>query len=265
MAGSMRYRIRVGEPGSDSIKRFAAAMTRIQAIRDNRGFGHIAGFHGAPGWFCWHHQFSRRTDDRAQLFLPWHRAYLHRLELALNDGESGDGVALPWWDWTRTRGVPDAYAAARIDGSGNPLRGFRIDLGPPVNIRRTTQRSPGNPLWLPTSTELNASLNESDWSAFSDNLQNLHDRVHGWVGGDMGDVTTAGFDPIFYAHHCMIDRAWYLWQVRHGVNNIPSTLLDFVLDPFSVTVRDVLDTRALGYEYADQVQPLPPANVVVVG
>jgi tyrosinase len=48
----------------------------------------------------------------------------------------------------------------------------------------------------------------------------------------------------------MIDRLWYLWQIRHGVNNIPPDLLSMVLQPFSLTVRDVLDINALGYEYA---------------
>ena len=41
-----------------------------------------------------------------------------------------------------------------------------------------------------------------------------HDRVHGYVGGSMGQVPTAAFDPIFWSHHSMVDRIWYLWQNR---------------------------------------------------
>jgi tyrosinase len=48
----------------------------------------------------------------------------------------------------------------------------------------------------------------------------------------------------------MIDRLWYLWQIKHGVNNIPPNLLPMVLQPFTLTVRDVLSINALGYEYA---------------
>ncbi len=48
----------------------------------------------------------------------------------------------------------------------------------------------------------------------------------------------------------MIDRLWYLWQLRHGVNNIPAEYLGKVLAPFELTVRHVLDVRSLGYEYA---------------
>jgi len=29
---------------------------RMMEISDNRGYNYIAGFHGVPGWYCWHHQ-----------------------------------------------------------------------------------------------------------------------------------------------------------------------------------------------------------------
>ena len=37
------------------------------------------------------------------------------------------------------------------------------------------------------------------------NLELHHDEVHDWVGGDMGDVPRAAFDPAFYMHHAYID------------------------------------------------------------
>jgi tyrosinase len=66
----------------------------------------------------------------------------------------------------------------------------------------------------------------------------------------MSDPTTAAFDPIFFAHHCMVDRIWYLWQVEHGSGAVPQDLLDLELRPFGKRVKDVLDTQALGYDYA---------------
>ena len=57
----------------------------------------------------------------------------------------------------------------------------------------------------------------------------------------MSDVTAAAFDPIFFAHHCMVDRLWYLWQVRHGNGGVPGDLLDLPLEPFGKTTREVLD------------------------
>lgn len=261
MSGSMKYRLRVGAPDSGDIKRLAAAMRQLQAIGDNRGFAAIAGHHGAPDGLCWHHQFNPHSWVRAQLFLPWHRAYLHKLEQALQD--QNDEVSLPWWDWTSEPGIPDSYKVAKIDGSDNPLRRFKMNIAEPnLRVNRFTQRRPGaDPRFqLPTAQEIDAALADSDWSSFSDRLQDLHDHVHVWVGGDMASIDTAAYDPVFYAHHSMIDRVWYLWQIEHGLTNIPSQLLDMVLDPFAVTVRDTIDTRALGYEYADStivIQPQP--------
>jgi tyrosinase len=36
------------------------------------------------------------------------------------------------------------------------------------------------------------------------------------ANGDMGENDTAAFDPIFYFHHCFVDRVFWLWQKRHG-------------------------------------------------
>lgn len=286
MAGSMAYRLPVGAPAAPEMVTFRAVMRASEGITDNRGYNFIAGFHGAPFWFCWHHQFNPRVPTRSQLFLPWHRAYLWWLEQSLRDIEDGmagngagngneagngngngngnngepadtggthDGVALPWWDWTADRNIPEAYADEEADGGPNPLFGTRAlvpNADPPID--QFTQRRPGaNPrVRLPTVDAVNRLLDEQDWSSFSDLLEDMHDSVHVWVGGDMMNVTTAAYDPIFFAHHCMIDRIWYLWQVRHGSGGIPVALLDLELIPFGKRFRDVLDVQSLGYEYA---------------
>ena len=255
MAGSMVYRLRVDATNLPHMTTFRTSMAALQSRLDNRGFNHIAGFHGAPGWYCWHHQNNPRTSLQARLFLPWHRAYLWWLEQAMRDID--DSVALPWWDWTRDRQIPDAYHAGSVDGQPNPLRRFRMRIPATSNnpaINRNTRRAPGsNPFGrLPTAQEIDEVLEQPDWASFSDALQNLHDLVHVWIAADMSDPTTAGFDPIFHAHHCMIDRVWYLWQIEWGNGGIPSGLLSLPLQPFGKTVEDVLDAQTLGYEYAAQ-------------
>src|SRR5256885_9684558 len=99
MAGSMVYRLRVADAAAPHMVRFRDAMVRAEATSDNRGYNFIAGFHGAPGWYCWHHQQSRRTPTQARLFLPWHRAYLWHLEQTLQQLTGDMQVALPWWDY----------------------------------------------------------------------------------------------------------------------------------------------------------------------
>jgi tyrosinase len=252
MAGSMVYRLRVVGAQARHMVAFREGMAAIQAIGDNRGFNYIAGFHGAPGGYCWHHQKSSKTPTPARLFLPWHRAYLWWLEQALLDQR--DGAALPWWDWTRDRDIPAAYRVRRIGNVPNPLFSFRARVPtatPPINHMTTRQPGPDPFDALPTADDVADLLDDSDFASFSDRLEDFHDGVHGWMGGDMGRVATAAFDPIFWAHHCQIDRIWYLWQVRYGLNRIPRGLLDLPLVPFGKRVRDVLDVQQLGYEYAD--------------
>lgn len=239
------------------------AYRNAQQIMDNRGYNYHAGLHGIPNWYCWHHERTRGSTVNAKLFLPWHRAYLLHFEKAVRDqAPPNSKVGLPWWDWTsgtsRVTFVPQAFSVPTADGQPNPLfsaRVFAPTANPPIN--RMTRRFPRNPSVLPTPTAVNAVLNLTQFNDFELQLENFHDNIHGWtggnngtVGGDMASVATAAWDPVFWSHHCMIDRLWYLWQIRHGVNNIPPDLLPMVLQPFPLTVRDVLSINALGYEYA---------------
>jgi tyrosinase len=45
------------------------------------------------------------------------------------------------------------------------------------------------------------------------------DSVIPGANGDMGENDTAGLDPIFYFHHCFVDRVFWLWQKRHGATD----------------------------------------------
>ena len=260
MAGSMVYRLQVAGVDVQHMLRFRKALAQAEATSDNRGYNFIAGYHGAPGWYCWHHQASRRVAVQARLFLPWHRAYLSHLELTLQQLVGDMQVSLPWWDWTVDRQVPAAYAAPEVEGAPNPLyRTHVVVTSANPQIDRDTERDPGgNPqAQLPTANDINGLLDTTDWASFSDFLENFHDSVHAWVGGDMDDVTTAAYDPIFFAHHCMIDRVWAMWQDRHGNGNFPADLLDLPLQPFGKVVRDVLSVQALGYEYAATATEVP--------
>jgi|GEM_PF-532616 len=110
----------------------------------------------------------------------------------------------------------------------------------------------------------------------------MHDRMHLWVGGNMGDVSASPNDPIFFLHHCNIDRLWAMWQIDghagsafypaagrslgHNLNDLmwpwvgtatgyssgnaqPGIVLpDFTVQP-AIHPADRLDHRALGYCY----------------
>ncbi len=73
--------------------------------------------------------------------------------------------------------------------------------------------------------------------------QNKDNPPYGW----MTDNRVTAFDPLFWAHHSNVDRVWADWQVTHP-NGQPE-VLDGVLAPWTLTVKEALSTRKLGYEY----------------
>ncbi len=46
----------------------------------------------------------------------------------------------------------------------------------------------------------------------------MHNRVHGWISGDMA-LGHSPNDPVFFLHHCNVDRIWAYWQSREGATN----------------------------------------------
>ena len=197
-------------------------------------------------------------------------------------------LGLPWWDWTsdesHQEGIPTVYRQAEVDGRPNPLASARVPVGTdstaigvwsdstlqtvrdvlPGALAETgspqTQRDPEPPNELPKYGPVGELENVEDiltastFEDFSNRLESgPHNTVHGWVGGAMSAVPTSAFDPIFWSHHAMIDRLWYIWQNRSHGQNPPQRILDRVLAPFPMTVAHTLDISVLGYEYAVQV------------
>jgi tyrosinase len=131
---------------------------------------------------------------------------------------------------------------------------------PPIDVPPNTERQPSAPAALPSRNEVAAVLERGDFLDFTAAVEALHDRVHGWVGGHMGIIAFAAFDPIFWAHHSMIDRLWRIWQLQHPGALPPSAILDQALPPFRMTVRQTLDNTALGYDYAASTSSAPAAK-----
>jgi tyrosinase len=94
----------------------------------------------------------------------------------------------------------------------------------------------------PNYTVFSNTSSAAQWNANAPRvvpLESPHNKIHLAVGGydvrtgpnagdfspiagangDMGENDTAGLDPIFYFHHCFIDRVFWLWQKRHGATD----------------------------------------------
>jgi tyrosinase len=264
----LRYRKSVTSLTADEVSALRSALRSMLARRDDRGFEYWAGIHGLPlPISCWHGSL---------LFLPWHRAYLYYFEQYLLDVmPEGAPVSLPWWDWSTQAGIPPSYADGQLpDGTANPLAGapvsgipddqFTEENLPKVarTFRRPGPAGPGHgPAGLPNGHDVSAALALQRFDDFSAQVEDLHNRVHVWVGGTMSEIPLAAFDPVFWAHHTMIDRLWALWQQAHPGAGVGSVPLDHPLGPFpTLTVAQTLSITALGYEYAASASSAAPGT-----
>ncbi|MEM1004162.1 MAG: tyrosinase family protein [Pseudomonadota bacterium] len=173
-------------------------------------------------------------------FLPWHRGYLFAMEAILADWIADQGGpsdwALPYWNYLdstnpNARDIPQEFLDATLpDGTPNPLsqalRGPATRLGPQLWIGRdislAAQTSETVYTAIPGTLGYGGPI--SGYAQFGNsagaNEGNPHNLVHVMVGGDtspqpagwMFDPNFAALDPIFWVHHCNVDRLWEAWM-----------------------------------------------------
>lgn len=230
---------------------------------DERGYQWIAGVHGFPvPVYCQHGNIN---------FPTWHRAYIYEFELRLQ--EQVESVMLPYWDWTSEEtaehGMPDALTAETyVDLNTGETKPNPLYSAYSQATGQQTQRFPG-PLseFQILQQQVAVAQMRTTYSSYSPALEQPHGGLHVWVGGDMGQVPYASYDPIFWIHHCNVDRLWWEWQQVNGNATVPQAQRDFVCSPFSYTGEDTLDAAAFGYTYADsenfvmasEAEPTPEA------
>ena len=95
-------------------------------------------------------------------------------------------------------------------------RGYRPGIAGPSIIRNIMRSSS---LVVPFSGSTNSDDQRED-STTGQLEGGPHNGVHGTIGGIMGTYLSP-LDPIFWLHHCNIDRLWASWAVLHG-NAVPS-------------------------------------------
>ena len=201
-------------------------------------------------------------------FLPWHRLYLHYFERILRAASGDPGLTLPYWNYSQAGGAaiplgfrwPADTGNALYNGNRNRFEGGGFQ--PSININR------GDPL-PPNYTDIRPAMSAFGYDRFSDVLeQGVHGNVHVGVGGrdqfgvggDMSGFNTAALDPIFWLHHCNVDRLWSRWLDSSGNNNPASnawrdrqfSFYDENGQRVQRFVADAADTRTLGYTYDDE-------------
>jgi tyrosinase len=161
------------------------------------------------------------------LFLPWHRAYLIQFERICRKLSGMQDFALPYWDWSTSPKIPAAYFEA-----GSPLSHLRGATASSV----ADAGSVGPAVLTPILNDANFLTFASGAIAATDGQRTAsvqgplesspHNHIHNFVGGDMSSFMSP-LDPIFWAHHGMIDRCWVDWNiVRNHANTSDSAWTD---------------------------------------
>jgi tyrosinase len=190
-------------------------------------------------------------------FEAWHRGFLYYFEKVLRQASGNPLFALPYWDYYKNPNLPKIFTEPTLQGgAANPLYW--------PNRERSTVEGLGFNAFADTVTVFPYGPGET----FEDlAARNPHNRVHNQIGGSMGRVPTAPADPIFWVHHCNIDRYWSGWIAAGGKRSMPpqhdvlfwKQRFAYNLDEsWTVDVLEMNDTRNLGYKYEDISLPTPP-------
>lgn len=228
-------------------------------------------------------------------FLPWHREYLRRFERALEGIDPT--VSIPYWDWTVDRTAAASLWGPDFMGGNGTGADQRVTTGPfafstgewsltvrdPGDLTTFLTRAFGSMGALPTQQTVNAAkavvpYDTAPWNANSSNNGSFRNRLEGvvhnpghmWVGGSMMAMSSPN-DPVFWLHHCNIDRLWAEWQREHHEQSylppsgtpgvVAGHALDDPMPPWNnesppPTPRSVLDHHTLGYTYDNE--PVSP-------
>ncbi|KAK6745943.1 hypothetical protein RB195_012198 [Necator americanus] len=203
-------------------RRYHTAMRRIKRNGDYDKLSRIySSFTTSPG------------AHSGPAFLPWHREFIKRLEIALRRVDPT--IALPYWDSTLDSTLPNPRDSSMFtnelmgrqgpDGSiqTGAFRGWRTADGSKV-----LRRNLGAAGTLLQQSDIDAAMATTDfrqvlaytapspgcpnpaaWTALEYSLGNP--RIY--VGGDMFQPITSTNDPIFWNHHSFVDLVWENWRV----------------------------------------------------
>ena len=175
-------------------------------------------------------RFWGQCQHFSWFFLSWHRMYLFYFEQ--NVGATikklkGPEWALPYWN----------YSDANDPDAGRVPLAFRVPLTPDKkpNPLLVDARNPGCNTGQIIADQFDADITEclaepeyvaqgtggnqgfgGPQTGFNHGGGNVigkvemtpHGSMHMAVGGFMGAFNTAGLDPLFWLHHCNIDRLW---------------------------------------------------------
>jgi tyrosinase len=150
-------------------------------------------------------------------FCVWHRWYLYYFEEIVRGVLADNTFTLPYWDYLTGKPSDLSLPPEFLDPK-SPL--YRTDRNPWVKAGERIDK------FNPDTLNLNAFKENTYIGAgaigFCPILDgNPHGLVHSYIGTatNMGQVPYAANDPIFWLHHCNLDRLWESWNRLPGMSN----------------------------------------------
>jgi tyrosinase len=216
--------------------------------------------------FCKHGRLS---------FLHWHRHYLTFFETICGELIGDPDFALPYWNWSKKSGVIPApfYNIQELNVEFWNDPGVYVGQSWPVPIDTVGRRGLANGQGLLnnpggghfTLARINEIKGYPNIDLFRPGLEGSpHNNGHVIAGatatGKRGHIGSglSPLDPIFWLHHCMVDRVWAEWQRTHTTPDPAETYSADFVDakgaPASVTSTGAATSLPLGYTY-DVLQP----------
>ena len=213
---------------------------------------------------CQSHAFNPNAPTFFQeiFFCNWHRYFVYYFEEIIRAVLNDQTFTLPYWNYL-SGNVADLSIPPEFRDMSSPL--FQANRNTWVNAgQRIDQQNPG---------ALNlAALNEPTYIDSPDGSigfcpvldDNPHGLVHVMVGTtmNMGRIPFAANDPIFWLHHCNIDRLWETWNRAGRMNPAwPNRQYSFaggqgtMVSPLAAGANR---TASLNYQY-DDASSAPPA------
>lgn len=260
-------------------------MTLDQVTRLVSGFRHLYETRQWERFAQLHWSVQRRVHGCAQ-FLPFHRVFIHHVETALRQFDSN--IVIPYWNWTRMATTPlrdivisnyfgDNPQNRICNGSSEccvqsgPFSGWEYSIG---NQKQCLSRSysENSSVFYPWGV-FTPLMNYTTFEEMAERLEQLHARVHLWVGGTMR-THYSPFDPLFFLHHTFIDKVWYDWQSSnqvaidnlYGGRNCDASvaLLDNLIVNFSqYRVRHLLANEPLCVRYKEVNETASNLSIII--
>ena len=204
-------------------------------------------------------------------FLPWHRMVVLYFEQTIRNVSGVPTFTLPYWNYTVSgprHGVIPPEFTRKGDATFGSL--YVEKRNPGVNAGNSISKGLNpDPINLNAFKQCAYERNGSIMGFCRDIDGNLHGQVHVKTGNmvNMGDVPWAAGDPIFWLHHCQIDRLWASWNAAGHKNPSGGPFLQksFVFADgngkrVTAKIGDVLDVAQLKYRY-DNLETVPPCTL----